>query len=317
MARHDVPTADFLVCDSPAEAVRVLDSGRFGFPVVVKADGLAAGKGVVVAGDLPEARAAVHSFMVDRIFGESGDRVLIERCLAGVEASFFVLSDGRNAVPLVSAQDHKRVFDDDRGPNTGGMGAFSPSRLVTPALADRVMRDIVAPTLSGMAADGCPYAGILYVGLMLTDEGPQVIEYNVRFGDPEAQVILPAIDDDLLPWFAAAAAGRLPNTGEGRLRLRPEPHVGVVLASRGYPGAFETGRAIDGLDEVAGLDDVFVFHAGTARRDGRIVTAGGRVLTVVARGNDYLAAIHRAYHAASRISFEGMHCRRDIGRAAV
>jgi phosphoribosylamine--glycine ligase len=314
MARHRVPTARFVLCESPAQALDTLARGELGFPVVVKADGLAAGKGVVVAADEAEAAAAVRMAMVDRRFGESGTRVVLEEFLVGQEVSYFVLADGTTAMPLGSAQDHKRVFDDDQGPNTGGMGAFSPSALLTDAMERRVLADVVEPVLRGMLDEGHPFRGFLYVGLMLTAEGPKVVEFNVRFGDPEAQVVLPRLDEDLSELLAAAAAGSLPAR---RAQFSADPHVGVVLASGGYPDDYPTGVTIDGLDEASMVPGALVFHAGTARRDGAIVTAGGRVLTVVGRGATFHDARAVAYAAASKIRFAGMHLRRDIGAKAL
>jgi len=312
MARHGVPTARCRICDTPAAARRALD--EFGLPVVVKADGLAAGKGVVVAGSRADAEAAVDAALVERRFGEAGARLVIEECLAGREASYFVLADGERAVFLGTAEDHKRAYDGDRGPNTGGMGAFAPSPLVTPDLRDRIDREIVQPVLAGLREEGTPFRGFLYVGLMLTAEGPQVVEFNVRLGDPEAQVVLPGLDEPLAPRLVEAASGRL---SAAPLRHGRWCHVGVVLASEGYPGHFERGRPIGGLEAVADRPDVLVFHAGTALRDGALVTDGGRVLTVVGRGHDFASAMARAYDAAACIRFDGMHYRRDIGRKAL
>lgn len=314
MARTGVPTARFRACTSSEDAVASLRGGEFGYPVVLKADGLAAGKGVVIAEDQPAAEQAIRAAMVDRQFGEAGTRLVIEEFMTGTEASFFVLCDGGTALPLTSAQDHKRAFDEDRGPNTGGMGAFAPSPLVTPDVQARVMREIVDPVLDGLRREGHDYSGFLYVGLMLTAAGPKVVEFNVRFGDPEAQVIIPMIEGSFAELLAAAAHGALGGAG---VSFDPRPHVGVVLASGGYPGAYASGKTISGLEDVDQMDDVLVFHAGTAERDGRLVTSGGRVLTVVGRGNSYRDAIHRAYQGLSRISFEGMHYRRDIGKKAV
>jgi phosphoribosylamine---glycine ligase len=313
MRRHGVPTAAHEVCDTADDALGVLATGRFGFPVVLKADGLAAGKGVVVAPDRAAAEEAVNAMMRERRFGDAGDRLVIEECLDGPELSYFVLSDGERVLPLGSAQDHKRAFDEDRGPNTGGMGAFAPSPLCDELLERRILEEIVEPVVAGMRAEGHPYRGFLYCGLMLTRTGPQVIEFNVRFGDPEAQVVLPLIDGDLVEMFAAAAAGDLRGH---TVRAAPACAVGVVLASGGYPGAFETGKTIEGLDAAAALPDVTLFHAGTALRDGQLVTGGGRVLTVVARSADYASAVSRAYEAVARIRFEGVHARTDIGRKA-
>lgn len=314
MAAHGVPTARHVTCASPAEALDVLQRGSFGLPVVIKADGLAAGKGVVVAEDAATAEAAVLDMMVDRRFGEAGAQVVVEEFLRGREASFFVVTDGVNARVLPSAEDHKRVFDGDQGPNTGGMGAFSPSPLVTEAMAGRILESIVFPTLRGLAAEGRPYRGFLYAGLMITQDGPKVIEFNARMGDPETQVVLPGLADDLLPHLWNAAGGRIES---GTFRTRGTRHVGVVLASGGYPGAFTAGKVVAGLDEAAAHPDTLIFHAGSAARDGGIVTSGGRVLTVVGGGRDFVEARDRAYAAVSRISFEGAHYRRDIGVRAV
>ena len=247
-------------------------------------------------------------------FGEAGRCVVVEEHLVGVEASFFAVCDGNQAVGLPVAQDHKRAWDGDRGPNTGGMGAFAPSPLMTPALDGRIRREIVEPVLDGMRRAGHPFRGFLYVGLMLTAEGPKVVEFNVRLGDPEAQVVLPMITGELAPLLDAAARG----AADGCVcECGRDPHVGVVLASGGYPGSYETGAAIAGLDAAAALDDVLVFHAGTAVRDGSVVTAGGRVLTVVGRGRDFAGAIERAYAAETRITFAGKHVRMDIGQKAL
>jgi phosphoribosylamine---glycine ligase len=316
MARHSVPTAQFRTCDAVEDALESVRSGEFGFPVVLKADGLAGGKGVVIAADRAEAERAVAAAMNERRFGEAGARLVIEERLTGPEVSFFVISDGRLALPIGTAQDHKRIFDDDRGPNTGGMGAFAPSPLmpVTDSLHIQVMRDIVAPVIAGMAAEGFPFRGFLYVGLMLTPSGPRVIEFNVRLGDPEAQVILPLLDEPLLPLLVAAAAGELRQTV---CRLSSDKLVGVVLASGGYPESSGSGQPISGIPEAARIPGVTVFHAGTAVRDGGLVTAGGRVLTVVGRGVNFSEAIARAYMGVLQISFEGMQYRRDIGRKAL
>jgi phosphoribosylamine--glycine ligase len=315
MARHGIPTARYRACDSADTARAIVVSGELGFPIVVKADGLAAGKGVVVAPDREAADAAIRAAMEDRQFGDAGSRVVIEECLTGPEVSCFALCDGARALPLASAQDHKRIFDGDRGPNTGGMGAFAPSPLVDDAMAARVMREIVEPVLRGLRAEGEAYRGFLYAGLMLTCDGPKVIEFNVRFGDPEAQVVIPMISGDLAPLLAAAADGAL---GDGAAAFRPEPHVGVVLASNGYPGSSPSGVPIAGLERAAARPDVLVFHAGTARNDrGDVVTAGGRVLSVVGRGATFEAAIDRAYAGVAEIHFEGMQYRRDIGQKAL
>lgn len=313
MRRHRIPTARFRVCDTEPEAIAAVAGGAFGFPVVVKADGLAAGKGVTVAPDRAAAEAAVRAAMTGGRFGSAGARLVIEECLAGDEASFFVLCDGRRGVALPAAQDYKRAFDGDAGPNTGGMGALAPSPLVTEALADRVTAEIVQPVLDGLRAEGCEYRGVLYVGLMLTRAGPQVIEFNVRFGDPEAQVVLPMIESDLAPVLLAAAAGDL---GSASWRVAGDPHVGVVVASGGYPGACETGFVIDGLEAAAAVPGVVVFHAGTSVRGGKLVTSGGRVLTVVGRGRTFDEARTRAYEAVGHVAFPGKRVRTDVGAPA-
>jgi len=314
MARHRVPTAEYLVCRSADAALSALASGRFGYPVVLKADGLAAGKGVVIAATRQEAESAIRSAMVDRRFGDAGETVVIEEFLEGSEASYFVLADGTRFVSLSSAQDHKRIFDNDEGPNTGGMGAFAPSPLVAAPIEQRILEEIVRPVLNGMKAEGHPFRGFLYVGLMITSAGPKVIEFNVRFGDPEAQVILPMLDEDLSWLLAAAATGALPAR---TARFRNEPHVGVVLAAGGYPDTVHTGTPIAGLDAAAAVPNALVFHAGTARRDGQTVSSGGRVLTVVGRGPSHRDAIDVAYRAVSQVTFDGMQFRRDIGQKAL
>lgn len=316
MARHGVPTARARVCDSADEARSVIRSRELGERVVVKADGLAAGKGVVVADDEAQALAAVEGAMERRRFGDAGTRVVLEERLEGPEVSFFVIADGERGLTLASAQDHKRVFDDDRGPNTGGMGAFSPSPLVDPALASRIEREIVRPVLEGMRAEGAPFRGFLYCGLMLTADGPRVIEFNVRFGDPEAQVVLPAIEEPLAPLLWAAADGALTAS---TCRLSSDKHVGVVVAAPGYPDEVRTGQRILGLDRLADeCPDVLAFFAGVKAGDGdALVASGGRVMTLVGRGPTFEQAIARAYDGVSRVSFDGMHYRRDIGRKAL
>jgi phosphoribosylamine--glycine ligase len=314
MARHGIPTARYRVCVSSAEARRAIASGEFGFPVVLKADGLAAGKGVVVAADRAAADAAIRAAMDEGQFGAAGARLVIEECLVGPEVSFFALCDGTRAMPIASAQDHKRIFDDDQGPNTGGMGAFSPSPLMDASTEAAVMRDIIDPVLRGLRAEGTEYRGFLYAGLMMTCDGPKVIEFNVRFGDPEAQAVMPLIDGELLPLLVASADGDL---GDRRVALKHGVAVGVVLASAGYPGPVATGVPITGLYPASQVPGVTIFHSGTAVADKRIVTAGGRVLTVVGTGPDYQTAIDRAYEAVGKIAFDGMQYRRDIGRKAL
>ncbi len=314
MARHAVPTARFRTVDNPDDALASIRDGEFGFPLVIKADGLAAGKGVVIAENRAEAENAAVRAMRERRFGDAGSRLVLEECLSGPEVSFFAICDGRRAVTLGTAQDHKRIFDDDRGPNTGGMGAFAPSPLFDAALEARIMEEIVDPVVRGMAAEGTPFRGFLYAGLMLTAAGPKVIEFNVRLGDPEAQVVLPLLAEPLLPILIAAARGELRHSS---CRMTDDKCAGVVLASRGYPESSGSGDVIHGVEDAAHLPGVAVFHAGTALRAGELVTAGGRVLTVVGRGRDFTEAIARAYAGVMRISFDGMQYRRDIGRRAL
>ena len=313
MARAGVPTARAKICRDTASALKAVAGAEFGFPVVVKADGLAGGKGVVVAADRAEAEAAVRAAMDARQFGSAGETLVIEECLTGPEVSFFVLADGRHALPIGSAQDHKRVGDGDQGPNTGGMGAFAASPLLTPDLEHRVMTRVVHPVLEQMQMDGESYRGFLYVSLMLTADGPKVIEFNVRMGDPEAQVVLPLVEGPFARTLLAAAEGHLAGA---QLRMSADRAVGVVLAGPGYPGAVTTGAAIAGVEQAAAKPDVLVFHAGTKRLDGRLVTSGGRVLTVVGRGPAFDEAMRVAYDAVSAIHFDGMHYRRDIGKKA-
>jgi phosphoribosylamine--glycine ligase len=322
MQRHGVPTARYRVCASADEATSAIRSGEFGDSLVVKADGLAGGKGVVVAPDLATAEAAVRAAMVDLSFGAAGSRIVLEEMLTGPEVSFFVVADGADYLPLLSAQDHKRIFDNDEGPNTGGMGAFSPSPLMTPALQERVEREIVRPVLDGMAGEGTPFRGFLYCGLMLTPDGPKVIEFNVRFGDPEAQVVLPLLMEPLGPILLAAASGHLKSASSASsaalVASASSVAVGVVLAAHGYPGEVRSGDVITGLDEVArDCPEVTVYHAGVKQRGADLVTAGGRVLTVVATAGSFEMAIARAYEAASKIHFDGMQFRRDIGQKAL
>jgi phosphoribosylamine--glycine ligase len=284
-----------------------------GAPIVIKADGLAAGKGVVVAMTLAEAEAAL-----DMIFGggvgAAGAEVVVEEFLEGEEVSFFVLCDGEHALPMVTAQDHKRVFDGDQGPNTGGMGAYSPAPMMTPELSQRVMDAIVTPTLRAMTAMGAPYKGVLYAGLMMTAQGPKLIEYNVRFGDPECQVMMLRLMSDLVPALVAARDGMLKNFD---LRWYPEPALTVVMAAKGYPGNYAKGSVIAGLDEAAQVEGVEIFHAGTKAEGGKIVANGGRVLNVSAIGKTVKEAQSRAYAAVDRIQWPDGFCRRDIGWRAL
>src|SRR5919197_420893 len=308
--KHGIPAPASEVFSDYRQARDYLDGLEA--PVVVKADGLAAGKGVTVAEDLAVADRALQVCLVDRVFGEAGARVLVEEFLAGQEVSAIAITDGRDVVPLAPAQDFKRAGDHDTGPNTGGMGAYSPVPFVDEKQQAEIVTEILQATVRAMEAEGVRYRGALYAGLMLTDRGPMVLEFNCRLGDPETQAILPRLDSDLGELLLAAVEG---NLGGHRVSWRPDSCVTVVLASGGYPGNHRTGFEVSGLEAAAGEKDVEVFHAGTVRKDGRVVTAGGRVLAVSALGKDPAEARDRAYAAASLISFEGMHYRRDIAAA--
>jgi len=311
MVRHGIPTARHATFERAAEAKAYVE--RHGAPIVVKADGLAAGKGVVVAATLEQAKSAIDALMLERRLGGAGARVVIEECLEGEEASFIVLSDGAHALPLATSQDHKRLRDGDQGPNTGGMGAYSPAPVVTPKLHARVMREIIQPAIAGMAQDGAPYTGFLYAGLMIDKAGnPRTLEFNCRLGDPETQPILLRLKSDLLGLIEAALEGAL-ERAEAQWDRRAA--LGVVLAAAGYPGEPRQGDAIEGLPRAT--DDCRVFHAGTRLEDGRIVTGGGRVLCVTALGDSLKVARARAYAAAGSIRFAGMQLRRDIGHRAL
>ncbi len=309
MQRYGIPTARFAVAESFEEAARA--AREFPLPVVIKAEGLAAGKGVVVARTREEVELTLEAFMRRRALGEAGARVVIEECLVGEEMSFIVLADARGGIlPLPPAQDHKALLEGDLGPNTGGMGAYSDDALLAPALRQDIIRQIVLPTLRGMEAEGAPYQGFLYCGLMLTAEGPKVLEYNVRLGDPEAQPMLMRLRSDLVELLKASLEGNLTSV-QGR--WSPNPAVTVVLASKGYPGPPETGKVIEGYEAAESQGGVKIFHAGTVFREGQLLTAGGRVLGVTAIAPDLPSAVARAYAAVEMIHFEGMHYRRDIG----
>ena len=311
LQRHHIPTAPFAICDSIEQVRSAL--GHFHTPVVVKADGLAAGKGVVIARTKEEAASVAAEMLSGKMLGEAGARVVLEECLKGDELSFLVFSDGERVAPLVAAQDHKRVGDGDTGPNTGGMGAYSTSELVDAGMRDWLVNHIARPVVAGMKAEGTEFKGVLYCGLMMTARGPMVLEFNCRFGDPETQPILMRLESDLLEAIEASIEARV---SEGDFKWSSDPSVCVVMASGGYPGTFEMGKRIDGLDDAAGVDGVKVFHAGTSKRDGAYYTAGGRVLGVTARAADLSTAVARAYEACGKISFDAAHYRKDIaGRA--
>ena len=310
-SEFDIPTGAYRRFGNADEALAYVRAQ--GAPIVVKADGLAAGKGVVVAKTLAEAEAAV-AMMFEGGFGAAGAEVVIEEFLSGREISFFALCDGETAIPLATAQDHKRVFDHDEGPNTGGMGAYSPTPFVTPEIHDQIMSGIIRPTVAGMKKRGIPFRGILYAGVMLTEQGPKLFEYNVRFGDPECQVLMLRMMSDIVPAFLASCDGQLKNFD---IRWFPEPALTVVMAAKGYPGDYAKGTRIDGLDDAAEIEGVEIFHAGTVAKDGAILAKGGRVLNVCASGSTVTEAQTRAYAAVDRIKWPDGFCRRDIAWQAV
>jgi len=313
LKKYHIPTASFRICENMDQARSYIsDCAKKGLSVVVKADGLAAGKGVVVAQTQEEALQAVHDMLEEGAFGEAGRKVVVEECLSGEEVSLFVLSDGKHYLSLCSAQDHKRVFDNDQGPNTGGMGAYTHPPVYTPALHQQVEETIIKPVLRAMEKEGYPYQGVLYAGLMITPRGPMVLEFNARFGDPEAQVVLPMIKGDIVPLLEAAAQGSLDQLS---VEIEPGTCVGVVLASGGYPGGYEKGKVISGLDQLD--EDTLVFHAGTCEKDGTFLTNGGRVAAVVCRGTTIGQAIDRVYRQVEKIHFDKMYFRRDIGGRAL
>ncbi len=312
MAKCNIQTAAFKTFTSSHEAKEYIKEK--GAPLVIKADGLAAGKGVVVAETVDEAINAVTDMMENRSFGDAGDKVVIEDCLKGEEASFMVFTDGTTIVPMVSAQDHKRVFDNDKGPNTGGMGAYSPAPVVSDALAEKVIDEVFKPLLNGLKKEGIIYKGVLYAGLMIDDNQLNVLEFNCRFGDPEAQPILFRLKSDIIEIMEAIIDNKLSDI---TVEWEQEASVCIVIASKGYPGNYEKGRVIQGLDEAEEIKGIKVFHSGTAKKEDRIVTAGGRVLGVTASGRDINEAVATAYKAVEKIKFDGMHYRRDIASKAL
>ncbi|MBT1072560.1 phosphoribosylamine--glycine ligase [Pelotalea chapellei] len=312
MLKYNVPTAAYGVFTEVGPAEAFID--RTGLPIVVKADGLAAGKGVIIAQTRDEAVGAVKDMLGGNAFGSAGSRVVIEEFLVGEEASFLAITDGKHIVPLASAQDHKAVFDGDLGPNTGGMGAYSPAPVVTPEIHEIAMAEVLRPTIDGMATEGRPYCGVLYAGLMVKDGQVKTLEFNARFGDPECQPLLMRMKSDLVPVLMAVADGDLSTTV---IEWHDKAAVCVVMAAEGYPGSYRKGDAIEGLEEAAQLEDVHVFHAGTALDSGRCVTNGGRVLGVTALGETVQTAILKAYQAVGAISWKGAHYRKDIGKKAI
>ncbi len=312
MARHAIPTAAYAEFDDAAAAKAYVREQ--GAPIVVKADGLAAGKGVTVAYDVGAALEAIDEAMVARVFGDAGAKVVIEECLMGEEASILAFCDGERAVPMVTSQDHKPAYDGDQGPNTGGMGAYSPAPVVTSGMEAVIQQQILDPCVRGMAAEGMPYKGILYAGLMMTEAGPKVVEFNVRFGDPETQVVLPRMASDIVPVFLACCEGRLDDCP---IAYHDNTCVTVVMASGGYPKAYEKGKPIEGIGQAEADPEVMVFHAGTKEEDGVLRTNGGRVLNVTAWGNDLRETIGKAYGAVRAIDFDQAHYRNDIGQKAL
>ena len=312
MQKYGIPTAEYRAFSSyqPAEEYIRLK----GAPIVLKADGLAAGKGVIIAQTVDEAVKALKLIMKDKAFGDAGSRVVIEQCLKGEEASFMIVTDGKTVVPLATSQDHKRIFDGDKGPNTGGMGAYSPAPVVNDSLRAEIMDSIIAPVMKGLTKERINFRGVIYVGVMVCEGKPYVLEFNVRFGDPEAQPILMRLESDLFELLKATAEGRLADV---KVTWKEDAAVCVVLSSRGYPGSYDKGDVITGLDEFKGRDDVVIFHAGTKLKGRNIVTSGGRVLGVTALGNDIVTAKRNAYKAIDKISYNGMHYRKDIADKAI
>ncbi len=312
MKKYGIPTAKYESFSSADDARSFIK--ETGAPVVVKADGLAAGKGVILCDTIEQANDAVAEIMEKRAFGDAGDRVVVEELLTGEEASFLAFTDGETVLPMASSQDHKAIYDGDKGPNTGGMGAYSPAPVVTDELFEKIMKRVMIPTVEAMKKEGRPYKGVLYAGLMIKDGEAGVLEFNCRFGDPETQPLLFRMKSDLVDILEAVVEGKL----EGRtIEWYPDPAVCVVMAAGGYPGKYGKGFEIKGIDEANRLPDTYVFHAGTAIKDGKVVTSGGRVLGVTARGKDVAAAIEAAYKAVDKIAWEGAYSRRDIGKKAL
>ncbi|HYK43367.1 MAG TPA: phosphoribosylamine--glycine ligase [Thermoanaerobaculia bacterium] len=311
--RHGIATAQAIVCGSKPDAEAAIR--QLGFPCVLKADGLAGGKGVLVAESKEDGERAIGLFFQERVFGAGGDRILVEEFLEGTEVSFLSVCDGQTAVPLPTARDYKKVYDGDRGPNTGGMGGHSPAGILDAATSSRILKEIVWPTLRGLEAEGRRFTGVLYAGVMLSDSGPKILEFNARFGDPETEVILPRLQSDLAGLLLGAARGELDRFPA--LEIKPEACAGVVLCAGGYPGSYERGKPIRGINDAAKLPGIEIFHAGTTLEGGRLLTAGGRVLVVTACAPTIGEAAARAYEAADLVDFEGKHLRRDIGMRGV
>ncbi len=312
MKKYLIPTASYEIFDNRNEAVNYIRSQ--GAPLVVKADGLAAGKGVIVCKTVEEAIRSLDQIMVEKIFGNAGDRVVVEEYLVGEETSYIAFTDGKTILPMASSQDHKAIFDGDQGPNTGGMGAYSPAPVVTGAVHEKIIEKILRPAIYGMGEEGRPYKGVLYAGLMVHKGHPKVLEFNARFGDPETQPVLMRMKGDIVPILEACMKGTL---SHHKIEWDNGASVCVVMASKGYPGDYEKGKIIEGLKEVSRMERVFVFHAGTALKDGQVTTNGGRVLGVTGLGEDIPRAIERTYQAVKKISWDGVHYRTDIGQKAL
>jgi phosphoribosylamine--glycine ligase len=312
MRKYHIPTGSYEIFEDPKKAMGYIR--KQGTPIVVKADGLAAGKGVIVCNTVEEAIQSVERIMVDKIFGEAGNRLVVEEYLVGEEASYIAFTDGKAILPMASSQDHKAIFDGDKGPNTGGMGAYSPAPVVTDEVHEKILEKVLRPIIQGMGEEGRPYKGVLYAGLMIHDGHPRVLEFNARFGDPETQPVLMRMKGDIIPILEACIKGNLSGC---EIEWDSRASVCVVMASKGYPGDYEKGKPISGLKEVSQMKDVFVFHAGTAQIDGQMATNGGRVLGVTGLGKDIPRAIERTYQAVKKISWEGVHYRTDIGQKAL
>ena len=312
MKKYRIPTSSYEIFEDPKKAKDYIC--RQGAPIVVKADGLAAGKGVILCKTVEEALKSVDQIMAEKIFGEAGNRVVVEEYLVGEEASYIAFTDGKAILAMASSQDHKQVFDGDQGPNTGGMGAYSPAPVVTDEVHEKIIEKILRPIIQGMGEEGRPYKGVLYAGLMIHEGHPKVLEFNARFGDPETQPVLMRMKGDIIPILGACIEG---NLSRYKIEWDSRAAVCVVMASKGYPGDYEKGKAISGLKEVSQMEDIFVFHAGTALKDGQMSTNGGRVLGVTGLGKDIPRAIERTYQAVQKISWEGVHYRKDIGQKAL
>jgi phosphoribosylamine--glycine ligase len=312
MKKYYIPTAFYEIFDNRNEAVKYIR--KQGAPIVVKADGLAAGKGVIVCKTVEEAIHSVDQIMVEKIFGNAGNRVVVEEYLVGEEASYIAFTDGKTILPMASSQDHKPVLDGDQGPNTGGMGAYSPAPVVTDEVHEKIIEKVLRPVIYGMGEEGRPYKGVLYAGLMIHEGHPKVLEFNARFGDPETQPVLMRMKGDIVPILEACIKG---NLSQHKIEWDNRASVCVVMTSKGYPGDYEKGKIIEGLKEVSRVERVFVFHAGTTFKDGKIMTSGGRVLGVAGLGEDIPRAIERAYQAVKKISWDGVHYRTDIGQKAL